>query len=131
MSPRDFCSCPARLRAQHAWTHQNTTYGGMYEALRACERPWYVASSKAAHRISPLLRSLLGVDMDTASPRLFAGLIPPNERKVAALRCAPSILACRAAGTITFRFAKPSACLGLRRPGAQGRTHILVAMKAV
>ena len=64
----------------------------MYEALRACERPWYVASSKAAHRISPLLRSLLGVDMDTASPRLFAGLIPPNERKVAALRCAPSSL---------------------------------------
>ena len=64
----------------------------MYEALRACERPWYVASSKAAHRISPLLRSLLGVDMDTASPRLFAGLIPPNERKVAALRCAPGRL---------------------------------------
>ena len=60
----------------------------MYEALRACEHPWYVASSKAAHRISPLLRALLGVDMDTASPRLFAGLIPPNERKIAALRCA-------------------------------------------
>ena len=64
----------------------------MYEALRACERPWYVASSKAAHRISPLLRSLLGVDMDAASPRLFAGLIPPNERKVAALRCSPGWL---------------------------------------
>ncbi len=73
--------------AQHAWIHRNQTYPGVYEALRACEHPWYVASSKAAHRISPLLRSLLGVDMDEASPRLFAGLIPPEERKIAALRC--------------------------------------------
>ena len=79
---------PGAAGAQHAWIHRNQTYGGMYEALRACEHPWYVASSKAAHRISPLLRTLLGVDMDTASPRLFAGLIPPNERKIAALRCA-------------------------------------------
>lgn len=45
-----------------------------------------VCSSKAAHRLVSLLRSQLGLDLDEQSPRLFASLIPPNERKIAALR---------------------------------------------
>jgi hypothetical protein len=79
------------LLAQHAWTHRNQLYGGMYEALRGCEAPWYIASSKARQRVTPLLTSLLGVRLEPDSPRLLAGLIPPTERKVEALRCAPSL----------------------------------------
>ena len=71
---------------QHAWTHKNQLFVGVYEALRACEYPWYVASSKAAHRISVLMGSLLGIDLPPDSPRLFASLVPPEESKVEALR---------------------------------------------
>ena len=71
---------------QHAWTHRNQLYCGMYEALRGCEAPWYIASSKAPQRVRPLLCSLLGVRLEPGSPRLLAGLIPPTERKIEALR---------------------------------------------
>ena len=71
---------------QHAWTHKNQLFVGVYEALRACEYPWYVASSKAAHRISALMGSLLGIDLPPDSPRIFADLVPPEERKLEALR---------------------------------------------
>jgi hypothetical protein len=74
------------MQLQHAWTHRNQLYTGIYEALRSCAYPWYVASSKAPHRVSTLMWSLLGIEMETTSPRLFAGLIPPNERKIEALR---------------------------------------------
>lgn len=30
--------------------------------------------------------SLMGIEMEPTSPRLFAGLIPPNEEKIEALR---------------------------------------------
>ena len=85
-------SCSALWKAsiscvlQHAWTHKNQLFVGVYEALRACEYPWYVASSKAAHRISLLMGSLLGIDLPPNSPRLFASLVPPEESKVEALR---------------------------------------------
>lgn len=49
-------------------------------------RPHLRRSSKAAHRLVSLLRSQLGMELDEHSPRLFASLIPPNERKIAALR---------------------------------------------
>ena len=71
---------------QHAWTHKNQLFVGVYEAMRACEYPWYVASSKAAHRISVLMGSLLGIDLPPDSPRLFASLVPPEQSKVEALR---------------------------------------------
>ncbi|KAI7843756.1 hypothetical protein COHA_002654 [Chlorella ohadii] len=61
-------------------------YEGVGEALRECPYPFYIASSKAAHRLVSLLRSQLGLELDEQSPRLFASLIPPNERKIAALR---------------------------------------------
>lgn len=48
--------------------------------------PFYIASSKAAHRISRIEERQLGVDLPVDSPRLFAGLIPPNEEKAATLR---------------------------------------------
>ena len=76
--------CPCAL--QHAWVHRNQLYPGIYEALRACDLPWYIASSKAPQRVSPLLGSLLGVDLGADSPRLLAGLIPPTQRKIEALR---------------------------------------------
>ncbi len=76
---------------QHAWTHKNQLFVGVYEALRACEYPWYVASSKAAHRISVLMGSLLGIDLPPNSPRLFASLVPPEESKVEALRSVPNL----------------------------------------
>ena len=71
---------------QHAWTHKNQRFFGVHEAMRACESPWYVASSKAAHRISVLMGSLLGIDLPPDSPRLFASLVPPEQSKVQALR---------------------------------------------
>ncbi|KAK9914914.1 hypothetical protein WJX75_002260 [Coccomyxa subellipsoidea] len=74
------------LRDRHAWTHRNQLYGGMYEAVRSCTYPWYIASSKAGHRVSSLMGSLMGIEMEPTSPRLFAGLIPPNEEKIEALR---------------------------------------------
>ena len=76
----------AMTGAQHAWTHKNQLFVGVYEALRSCEYPWYVASSKAAHRISALMGSLLGIDLPPDSPRLFASLVPPEASKVEALR---------------------------------------------
>lgn len=66
--------------------HRNQLYPGIYEALRSCDLPWYIASSKAPQRVSPLLWSLLGVDLGPESPRLLTGLIPPTQRKIEALR---------------------------------------------
>lgn len=43
-------------------------------------------SSKAAHRLVSLLRHTLGMDVEADSPRLFASLIPPNDKKIEALR---------------------------------------------
>ncbi|CAL8468778.1 g8319 [Coccomyxa elongata] len=74
------------IKDRHAWTYRNQLYGGIYEAVRSCTYPWYVASSKAPHRVSSLMWSLLGIEMEPSSPRLFAGLIPPEEEKSEALR---------------------------------------------
>ena len=78
--------------AQHAWTHKNQLFVGVYQAMRGCEYPWYITSSKAAHRISALMGSLLGIDLPTDSPRLFANLIAPEESKIEALRWAPALI---------------------------------------
>ena len=43
--------------------------------------------SKAAHRVSTLLQAHFGLsDVTESSPRLFASLLPPEEKKVEALR---------------------------------------------
>lgn len=43
--------------------------------------------SKAAHRVSTLLQEHFGLsDVTEDSPRLFASLLPPEEKKVETLR---------------------------------------------
>jgi hypothetical protein len=42
--------------------------------------------SKAAHRVAALASGVLGVPVEEGSPRIFCSLIPPNEKKVEALR---------------------------------------------
>jgi hypothetical protein len=74
------------------WLALNPLYPGVADALADCPYPFYIASSKAAARLVALLRDSLGMDVDADSPRLFASLIPPNEKKVKALRCAPACL---------------------------------------
>lgn len=71
------------------WRALNPLYPGVAEALAACPSPTYFASSKATSRLVSLLTAPpLELDIDADSPRLFASLIPPNERKIEALRCA-------------------------------------------
>lgn len=78
----------ARMRGDaNGWLALNPLYEGVAEALRECPYPYYIASSKAANRLVSLLRaSSLNLDVDEQSPRLFASLLPPNEKKIAALR---------------------------------------------
>jgi len=71
---------------REGWLAMNQPYPGVAEALRYCEFPFYIASSKAAKRVSPLLKEQLGQDIPEDSPRLFASLLPPNEMKVETLR---------------------------------------------
>jgi hypothetical protein len=61
-------------------------YPGIGAALRACPYPVYYASSKREDRLLALLNAHLGLALEPGSPRVFAGLIPPAERKAAALR---------------------------------------------
>lgn len=41
---------------------------------------------QAGNRISHILKENMGQDIPEDSPRLFAGLLPPNEAKAEALR---------------------------------------------
>jgi hypothetical protein len=68
------------------WLALNPLYPGVAEALRQCPYPFYIASSKASSRLVTLLNASLGMSVDEHSPRLFASLIPPNEKKIEALR---------------------------------------------
>lgn len=72
--------------APDSWLSLNPLYPGVADALQACPYPFYIASSKAASRLVPLLRASLGMQVEEGSPRIFASLIPPNERKIEALR---------------------------------------------
>ncbi|KAL4448327.1 hypothetical protein ABPG75_005546 [Micractinium tetrahymenae] len=72
--------------AAERWLALNPLYPGVGEALRACPYPFYIASSKASSRLVTLLRAGLGMEVEEGSPRIFASLIPPNEKKIAALR---------------------------------------------
>lgn len=76
-----------------AWRKLNPLYPGVAEALADCPYPSYFASSKATSRLVSLLAAPpLALDVGADSPRLFASLIPPNERKIEALRCAGRLL---------------------------------------
>lgn len=68
------------------WIALNPLYKGVRDAIHDCQCPTYFASSKAGERLVPLLRSLLDIDVDIDSPRIFHSLIPPNELKLEALK---------------------------------------------
>lgn len=67
------------------WLLLNPLYDGIQNALADCRAPFYIASSKAGNRLIPLLNALLNMNVDEDSPRVFAGLIPPNELKLEVL----------------------------------------------
>jgi phosphoglycolate phosphatase-like HAD superfamily hydrolase len=69
-----------------AWAALSPAYPGVKEALADCPAPYYVASSKREDRLLQLLRLHFGLEVESGSPRVFAGLIPPEQRKVEALR---------------------------------------------
>mmetsp|Transcript_33573 Transcript_33573/g.79687 ORF Transcript_33573/g.79687 Transcript_33573/m.79687 type:complete len:319 (-) Transcript_33573:183-1139(-) len=69
-----------------AWLAANRPYKGVVSALRACQSPSYFVSSKAGHRVSHVLKHNLGLDVPEDSPRMFAGLLPPEREKARALR---------------------------------------------
>lgn len=68
------------------WCELSPLYTGVSEALSDCDAPVYFASSKAPQRIIPLIKYHLKIELEHPSPRLFAGLIPPNSGKAEALR---------------------------------------------
>ncbi|GAB4817350.1 hypothetical protein N2152v2_004396 [Parachlorella kessleri] len=71
------------------WTALNTFFPGVADALQDCPYPFYIASSKAASRLSVLLKAGLPAQEDLwreGSPRVFASLLPPNAKKAEALR---------------------------------------------
>lgn len=72
--------------ASDRWVALNPLYPCVADALQACPYPFYIASSKASSRLVALLRAGLGMDVEEGSPRVLASLIPPNEKKIAALR---------------------------------------------
>ena len=67
------------------WISLNPLYDGIQNAVADCQAPFYIASSKASNRLIPLLNTLLNMQVDEDSPRVFAGLIPPNELKLEVL----------------------------------------------
>lgn len=73
-------------RDEAAWAAMVPLYSGVEEALSACEMPFYIASSKRRNRLTLLLNILLVLQLEEDSPRVLGGLIPPNEKKIEALR---------------------------------------------
>ncbi len=69
---------------------RNKPYAGVPEAIASFDAPFYIASSKGATRLLPLLKYLFNLDFPPDSPRIFASLIPPNARKIETLRSCPS-----------------------------------------
>eukprot|EP00884_Botryococcus_braunii_P013540 jgi/Botrbrau1/22187/Bobra.168_1s0019.1 len=69
-----------------SWVRLNKPYPGIAENLPAFDAPFYIASSKSARRLLPLLKDLFHLDFPPDSPRIFSSLLPPSERKVETLR---------------------------------------------
>jgi len=86
----------AAARDEVAWLAANRAYPGITAALAEVCGPWYVVSSKSPARVALLLRGLLGQEagFEVGSPRLVAGLQPPDTAKPAAI----AALAARAWG---------------------------------
>ena len=60
----------------------------------------YFASSKAGHRVSALMGTVVGIDLPEDSPRLYASLLPPEEAKAGALRSIMERPVCQAPSTV-------------------------------
>ena len=85
----------AAAKDEVAWLAANHPYPGIVAALRDVCGPWYVVSSKSTPRVALLMKGLLGLDgFEEGSPRLIAGLQPPDSAKPAAI----AALAARAWG---------------------------------
>lgn len=80
------------------WMQLNQPYAGVKELLQTAPFPFYIASSKAAHRISAICKDALGLDIPADSPRMFAALLPPNEAKIQALKTIEQRPVCQAPG---------------------------------
>jgi phosphoglycolate phosphatase-like HAD superfamily hydrolase len=68
------------------WLALNQAYPGIPAALAECPYPFYITTSKAASRVSVLCEHNLGLPLPPDSPRLMCALLPPNEKKIEALR---------------------------------------------
>ena len=67
----------------------NEPFPGVEHALRMCEFPYYMASSKRASRVAKLATDVLKLSgFQEDSPRMVTGLMPPSEKKTEALGCA-------------------------------------------
>ena len=71
-----------------AWVALNPPYKGVVDALSDCAMPVYFCSSKRGDRLVRLLNAQLSLSpaLDEYSPRVFSSMIPPNEKKIQALR---------------------------------------------
>ncbi|CAG9460501.1 unnamed protein product [Pedinophyceae sp. YPF-701] len=62
-------------------------YPGVVGAMRECPYPSYLVSSKSGKRVAAVLGGLVGMEgVEEGSPRVMASLLPPEEKKVEALR---------------------------------------------
>ncbi|KAK9802766.1 hypothetical protein WJX73_010717 [Symbiochloris irregularis] len=65
---------------------ERKVHKGVNAALKSCSAPWYVTSEHAASEAGPLLTDLTGNDFPEDSPRLLAGLSPPDQKAPEALK---------------------------------------------
>jgi phosphoglycolate phosphatase-like HAD superfamily hydrolase len=68
------------------WVALNPLYEGIAEAMADCTSPFYICSSKRGDRLVRLLNAQFDLDVTEDSPRVLASLIPPNDKKIEALR---------------------------------------------
>ena len=87
-------------------TTERKLFKGINNALKQCQSPWYVTSAHSAKQTGPLLTELTGHDFPEDSPRLLAGLKPPEGKTPVALRCVLSALS----ALYLSRAGRPSAC---------------------
>eukprot|EP00891_Asterochloris_glomerata_P004290 jgi/Astpho2/4290/fgenesh1_pg.00064_%23_75_t len=73
-------------QSKDAWVQSNKLYPGLKVVLLQCQYPWYLVTSKQPHRVSLLMEGLLGMEWPQDSPRMYAAAIPPNEKKIEALK---------------------------------------------
>lgn len=111
------------------WLDRNKPYPGMVDAMSSCQYPVYFASSKAAHRVSTLLQEHFGLaDVTVDSPRLFASLLPPDDKKVEALRTIAARPVCSETGAkLHFVDDRLDTLLAVQRAAGMGSWQLYLA----